>query len=310
MQESSDIWPLVRHGSWSLLTACGRILGVTLLGALLGAVLGFVGAPVTLGSSLFFAPILGAMLGAFVGAFRCVRYFAGLLEALLLYHPRKSRDLSFMEMTWDLADVEYSLQTVSYDLPEVGSQTAYLLRPSGDIDTLWVFFGGNAMLARDWLSFCDKVLTHTSRTTNAFLLVDYPGYGRNAGVRSHCTLPVEKGNFCKFEHSPLQISKVRCKAMTKTAKGSVNGRWFRVIILLGLFGRLYQLSFIEGATRKHSWHSWWRDDGRRSGSTPIVRAASKAVPEGEDFEELLKFMEKANLGDFQSKVLDWCQELR
>jgi hypothetical protein len=40
-----------------------------------------------------------------------------------------------------------------------------------------------------------------------------------------------------------------------------------------------------------------------------VRAASEAVPEGEDFEELLKFMEKANLGDFQSKVLDWCQEL-
>ncbi|CAL1171764.1 unnamed protein product [Cladocopium goreaui] len=188
MQESSDIWPLVRQGSWSLLTAFGRILCITLLGALLGAVLGaglrFVGAPLTLGSSLFFAPILGAMLGAFVGAFRCVRYFAGLLEALLLYHPRKSRDLSFMEMTWDLADVEYSLQTVSYDLPEVGSQTAYLLRPSGDIDTLWVFFGGNAMLARDWLMFCDKVLTHTSRTTNAFLLVDYPGYGRNAGEPS------------------------------------------------------------------------------------------------------------------------------
>ena len=85
-------------------------------------------------------------------------------------------------------------------------------------------------------------------------------------------------------------------------------RWFRLVFLLGLFGRLYQLSFIEGATRKHSWHSWWRDE-RRSPSTLIVRAASEAVPEGEDFEELLKFMEKANLCDFQSKVLDWCQEL-
>jgi hypothetical protein len=82
-----------------------------------------------------------------------------------------------------------------------------------------------------------------------------------------------------------------------------------LVSMLGLFGRLYQLSFIEGATRKHSWHSWGRDDGRRSPSTLIVRAASEAVPEGEDFEELLKFMEKANLGDFQSKVLDWCQEL-
>ena len=26
----------------------------------------------------------------------------------------------------------------------------------GDIDTLWLFFGGNAMLARDWLAFLDK----------------------------------------------------------------------------------------------------------------------------------------------------------
>ena len=95
--------------------------------------------------------------------------------------------------------------------------------------------------------------------------------------------------------------------MAKTAKGPADGRWFRLIILLGLFGRFYQLAFVEGATSWNSWHSWWRD-GRRSPSTLIVRAASEAV-QGEDFEELLKFMEKANLGDFQSKVLDWCQEL-
>ena len=94
--------------------------------------------------------------------------------------------------------------------------------------------------------------------------------------------------------------------MVKTAKGPADGR-FRLIILLGLFGRFYQLAFVEGATSWHSWHSWrWWRDWRRSPST-LVRA-SEAV-QGEDFEELLKFMEKANLGDFQSKVLDWCQEL-
>ena len=30
-------------------------------------------------------------------------------------------------------------------------------REAGRVETLWAFFGGNAMLAVDWLTFFDKV---------------------------------------------------------------------------------------------------------------------------------------------------------
>jgi len=119
-------------------------------------------------------------------------------------------------MSWDLGGVEYSLQTVSYTLPEVGPQTAYLLRPSGDIDTLWLFFGGNAMLARDWLAFLDKVLTHMGehqvpRTNTAFLLVDYPGYGRNAGAPSPES--VLKSSHLALEAALQQLPEVRVQLL-------------------------------------------------------------------------------------------------
>ena len=82
--------------------------------------------------------------------------------------------------------------------------------------------------------------------------------------------------------------------MGKTSRASAEGRWFRAVLLFLVFGGL---SFIGplARTRKPS-------DSRRL----ITRSATA---EGEDFQELLKFMEKAELHDFQSKVLDWCQEL-
>ena len=79
--------------------------------------------------------------------------------------------------------------------------------------------------------------------------------------------------------------------MANTAKISVI-RWFRATCLFGLIG---QLSFVA----RNGWH----ETGARG---PKVLRRAEAV---EDFSELLKFMERAQLGDFQSKVLDWCQEL-
>eukprot|EP00913_Durusdinium_trenchii_P030292 g28378.t1 len=223
MQEASDLWDFLRRGCWGLLAALGRVSLTSLLGALLGAVLGLLGAPVTFGGSLLVTPLLGALLGASVGAFRCLRYYAGVLEALMLYHPRKSRDVSFMDMSWQLGDVEYSIQMVSYTLPNVGPQVSYLLRPSGRVETLWAFFGGNAMLAVDWLTFFDKVLTHMGehqkpRTTVAFLLVDYPGYGRNAGLRGMCVARVAR------EPSPervLESSKLALEAAVQQLHSEV-----------------------------------------------------------------------------------------
>ena len=38
-------------------------------------------------------------------------------------------------------------------------RASFLCLFRGEVRTLWLFFGGNAMLARDWLAFCDKALS-------------------------------------------------------------------------------------------------------------------------------------------------------
>ena len=54
---------------------------------------------------------------------------------------------------------------------------------------IWIMFGGNAMLALEWIPFVRsyyerhaKFHTHTSSECCSFLLIDYPGYGRNDGT--------------------------------------------------------------------------------------------------------------------------------
>ena len=79
-----------------------------------------------------------------------------------------------------------------------------------------------------------------------------------------------------------------------TAKISVIRR-FRASFLFGLIG--LRLSFVGSGG-----NAWQQSTGTPS----KVQRKAEAL---EDFSELLKFMERAQLGDFQSKVLDWCQEL-
>lgn len=70
-------------------------------------------------------------------------------------------------------------------------QHNWLLRPStqGTADTLWVIFGGNGMLATDWLPFCENLLECGAAKGAAFLLIDYPGYGANGGMPSPESVP-------------------------------------------------------------------------------------------------------------------------
>ena len=89
-----------------------------------------------------------------------------------------------------------ALELIEYTLPEAhggGAQTAYFLRPAvstvigdGHFD-LWMAAGGNAGLALDWLETAVEFMASRDRppaTQAAFLLVDYPGYGTNAGEPS------------------------------------------------------------------------------------------------------------------------------
>ncbi len=48
---------------------------------------------------------------------------------------------------------------------------------------LWIAFGGNGSLALEWLDFID----HDTSPSDAFLLVEYPGYGESEGYAAIAT---------------------------------------------------------------------------------------------------------------------------
>lgn len=63
-----------------------------------------------------------------------------------------------------------------------GKQQAYLLHPrtGAKPERLWLVCGGNGSLATDWTDF----LRHDAPPQDAYLLIDYPGYGSNEGAPS------------------------------------------------------------------------------------------------------------------------------
>jgi len=61
-----------------------------------------------------------------------------------------------------------------------GGQSAYLRPAQGALHRTWVLFGGNAGLALEWSWLCDS----WPRADDALLLIEYPGYGANAGSPS------------------------------------------------------------------------------------------------------------------------------
>ena len=68
-----------------------------------------------------------------------------------------------------------------------GSQTAFYAPPRdrpGLPAALWVLFAGNGSLALDW----DDIIRGDTNPGHAFLLVDYPGYGRCEGQPSPASI--------------------------------------------------------------------------------------------------------------------------
>jgi pimeloyl-ACP methyl ester carboxylesterase len=90
------------------------------------------------------------------------------LESRTLYYPS----------LYEAGEVDAFLQDggirLDYKTPQ-GSETAFLIPPASaqKADHLWVIASGNAMLALNMASFCRE----TGFKSDAFVLVDYPGYG-------------------------------------------------------------------------------------------------------------------------------------
>ncbi len=101
--------------------------------------------------------------------------FAGILnliEYALLYHPHPYRTNYRRLIAQGV--VELPFQT------SAGREVAFYFRPQAGAslpDRIWVVFCGNGSLALDWLAVVAKDQT----PSDAFLLIDYPGYGKSEG---------------------------------------------------------------------------------------------------------------------------------
>lgn len=88
----------------------------------------------------------------------------------LIYHPRAYSGR--LLLPGNGRNLEY--------ITSHGRQVAYYLAPAREgmiPNRLWIMFGGNASLALDWLELIEKFPDQAT----GFLLLDYPGYGKNQG---------------------------------------------------------------------------------------------------------------------------------
>lgn len=95
----------------------------------------------------------------------------------MIYHPRRYPETQKAEAA------EGSRPIVPLDYAtSAGAQRSYYVPPrvspaSGVPATLWVFFNGNGSLALEWM----HLVSAYPSADDAFLLIEYPGYGRCEG---------------------------------------------------------------------------------------------------------------------------------
>jgi len=109
----------------------------------------------------------------------------------MLYHPRTYRGYpSVAELDQLLAGFLMSIQTFNYTSVESRAKrqrTGFMLvpRPERKVSKWWIFFGGNGMLALDWVTFASNLNKYGKQRgrldTTGYLLLDYPGYGGSPG---------------------------------------------------------------------------------------------------------------------------------
>jgi uncharacterized protein len=123
-----------------------------------------------------------------------IRFFQLFLIIVLtvsLWILFKQHSLIYFPRPYDAFAVQAagSAQEIHYTTGE-GKQCAfYFPPPSGIPARVWICFGGNGSLALDWTGFIQSIPDRNS----AFLLIDYPGYGKCEGKASPASIR-ESGN--------------------------------------------------------------------------------------------------------------------
>jgi uncharacterized protein len=115
----------------------------------------------------------------------------------MVYHPRPY-DTSYAQV------LPPNGQEISYTLP-FGRQTAFYIPPrnSGRSPVrLWIAFCGNGSLALDWTA----ILAGNPNSHDAFLLVDYPGYGKCQGYATIASMRLSSDAALKTLTKRLALS--------------------------------------------------------------------------------------------------------
>ena len=115
----------------------------------------------------------------------------------MVYHPRPY-DTSYAQV------LPPNGQEISYTLP-FGRQTAFYIPPrnSGRSPVrLWIAFCGNGSLALDWTT----ILAGNPNSHDAFLLVDYPGYGKCQGYATIASMRLSSDAALKTLTKRLALS--------------------------------------------------------------------------------------------------------
>lgn len=96
----------------------------------------------------------------------------------MIYHPRSYEENYTKDLPRDGVELQFATAA--------GNQVAFYL-PRGNSarlpKRLWVAFGGNASLALEWTWFIGQ----DRQPGDAFLLIDYPGYGKSEGYATVAT---------------------------------------------------------------------------------------------------------------------------
>jgi pimeloyl-ACP methyl ester carboxylesterase len=117
------------------------------------------------GQLLRIAAVLACSALAFIG-------ILNLLAHIAVYHPHPYRANYQRLLSTGVIELQFKTRA--------GQQTSFYIPPhvgSGVPDRVWVTFCGNGSLALDWL----PLTARNQIPGDAFLLVDYPGYGKSEG---------------------------------------------------------------------------------------------------------------------------------
>src|SRR2546423_15112686 len=94
----------------------------------------------------------------------------------MVYHPRAYDESYAYAFPADGVEINYTVATAKY--------SAYYIPGSAVVPKrLWLAFCGNGSLALDWTT----ILREHPYNGDAFLLNDYPGYGKNGGYATIAT---------------------------------------------------------------------------------------------------------------------------